>query len=200
MKALDIKENGWLTKLAKLGGMRDDFEVKDRGIVKDNKIVDNLYEEGHISYQEAYARKKDIWRQINFCEYVRYVIRGVLVGLAAITCCLVVGTFTICASYALIAWVFSDHTLFKIPFWQAMLALGVIAYSVAGIAALWYFGKKRFDAWRNKRNSEQSALEKLDSFKVNRALELEMKLERRQVRAAFWGAIRNKTCFKVNFK
>ena len=199
MEALVVKERGILFKIARFGKMDEDGYITDKGIEKQNKLLRELYHGDAITSLEYTARKQDSWRPVNFCEFSRYVLWGVFLGLAAVVTVGALATWVIGGTVATIYWLFTGHVwaivnnghgwysgfVFSGLFLWAMLVVAGIGWGIdAGIRTYRKIRRKRLNV----------AMQAPEIAKV------EERLRRRQLRRAFWDSIRNKTCFKIKFE
>jgi hypothetical protein len=189
MRALKIDPNGWVFKLATFGGFPEDGITLDKGIVKQNKLLYSLYLASNMGASEYQSRKKDEYRPANFCEFSRAIVWGIIVGLAIAIMIFSIAFAVIVGTGADIVWLASKllHGHFYQVTWKE-----VIGFVVWGMAA--FFGACMLaEYW-----SKQWKLNRKES--PEEADELEEKIRKKELRQAFWGAIRNKTCFKVELK
>jgi membrane protein implicated in regulation of membrane protease activity len=202
MKALNIKQKGWLFKLATFGGMSDDASVIDWPTRKANKLLKKMYNEDVIGSDEYYSRLKQESRDINFCEFSRKVVYGLLLLTFFAFVASAVAFVITFGTAAVIMALLGHAALFKIHFWNMCLVLGTIEWSIVGIILFsfcaWWLIKEGIPNWINKHTrtlSDEEQKAKLARY----GDKLKAKLAKRELRSAFWAAIHNKTCFKVDF-
>lgn len=188
MKTLEIKLDGWLHSVAKIGGMKGNF-VEDKTIEKQNRILRKLYNDDHIDQDEYYEKLRDSTRPINFCEFTRHVLFGCLF---VALCTSVAGTVTfwwIQGTWVLLSWAFHGFGVMTNDVKMSLTMWGVVFVLGAIISATVFLRK-----WREEMGYRG---ESVDS---KTARKLREKYRRREIRSAFWESIRNKTCFKMQIK
>jgi hypothetical protein len=194
MEALKIDEEGWLYNLAKFGGLTDSRKVADRQARKENDLIRELYDKDGVKYDDYIYQLKPEWRDVNFCDFTRFVLKGVFISIAVFVFCLVCVAFVSIGTAGLLAPVlgFALHD----RFWQGAQLVGCAEWGLFSFVLIWYGISKLWKYYREKRSYYVSTDEEL-SKEIEK---LESKLEKRKLRAAFWQSIRSKTCFKVDFQ
>lgn len=198
MKPLVINHSGILFKLAKIGGMKASATIKDKAIEKNNELLDEALYKRAITVEEYHSRYQDYIRPLNFCEFTRRVVLGgvlfglMLLAISILAIVMLLGTISIGM------WVYQG---FPNPdllgkFWGSMFGLGVVCWCGTSVLTMLL-------TWVRFQDEIKDFVKKILRIKPKTPLtaeQLQEKIRQKDVRSAFWLALRNKTCFKVEFK
>jgi len=191
MKALTVKRSGWAFKIAQFGGFPEDGVVTDKAIHHRNQLLYKLWMSDGIEHDEYQSRKQYPYRDANFCEFSRAILFGAIKGLCISLTLFLIGFLVLAGTIADIAWVV--HAIIHGKFLEPSV-YAVIGFAVWGLAVFFAlcclieFARQAIvNNWPNKTGEKEVAL-------------IQEKLRKKELRQAFWGAIRNKTCFKVEIK
>jgi hypothetical protein len=190
MKALTVKRSGWSFKLAKLGDFPESGIVTDRGIAKQNNLLYKLWMRDAIQHHEYVSRRQETDRDANFCEFSRAIVFGLIKILFAAVVISALSIFVVGGTIADIVWIVDCLKGTHPPKWlDAFEAMGV---AVWGIVAICFLGFLVSLALKSKLGQDDNPSREAEAIKE--------KLRKRELRQAFWGAVRNKTCFKMNIQ
>jgi hypothetical protein len=198
MKALQVKKNGWLWKLAREGGLPADGMVTDKANVKYNRLLRAKHDANEITYTQRNEMMRDSERPIDFCDFTRYTLLGGLKYLIlALMASMIFAFMVLPVLDFLLLWaiggLFGMHWGELSQFQQ----LGQIESAVAsGIglvtAVLWHrksicrFIAKPFRS-KNPKPYYQRDMEKA-----------QVAYDRAEFRKAFVQSMKGKTCFKMD--
>jgi len=191
MKAIQIKRDGKLWKLAEGGGMRQDGLVFSGSAEKFNKLLHQRYSTSNMSYDEYVAQVRQLYNPIDFCAFARRVLWGVIKIVAGVG----VATAVLIAMAA---------PLISLIWWAIVGAPGSFRASgvLPFIGALECFASTIFACVLGYREWLKRQPKKMKVVKVKAeptVADLDAKLNRIAVRRAFFDALKGKTCTKVEF-
>lgn len=196
MKALEINRGTILHKLATMGGMSDSGYRVDKVARKHNDLLRSLMCTGAISYQEFDERQKKERRPVDFCEFTRHVLLGALLAVFVGTVFAAAAGLVVSGTYGLIFWAFHWISSGIMAEMSVFAVLGSIEWSACLFVLLVMFIRGQLAMYQVRKDNRVVN----ESDRAAKAKRIQEKLRKREIRAAFWGAIRNKTCFKLTIK
>ncbi|HXP49396.1 MAG TPA: hypothetical protein VN922_05555 [Bacteroidia bacterium] len=196
MKELKIKQGGILHRLAKLGMFPKSGEVWDREANVHNKLLRKKRDLGELTYTEYYSNQRPSFKQADFCHFVRATILGMIVALFFVSLAIPVIT----AYGEMFVWLYHCIKAAKWLVLQGPATLAVVITLAAfiiivGILVIW--GGQEGLKWYANRPTKASNWEDRAQAEAAR---LAAKLNRMEVRKAFWASLKQKTCFKMNIE
>lgn len=199
MNALKIKKSGFLRKLARQGGLPSDGMVPDKTNLKYNRLLWAQYEAKEISYVQMKEQQRDSERPVDFCDFTRYALIGVIKWLFISIAVCVVSAFGIgpmlgfifaCAKWA-IGYGFSLNKYQEAGgfVWACVATVGLIIAFTMKRDKIFDFLSRPLQRFKSNKSYEERKLDKAQAA-YNRA----------EVAKAFVQSMKGKTCFKMEFE
>lgn len=193
MNALKIKKSGLLWKLARQGGMPTDGMVPDKTNLKYNRLLRAQCDADEISYDQMKSQTRDSERPIDFCDFTRFSLIGIIKWLVAVIAVFLIGLFVIGPALGF---------LFAVAKWALGFGWSLNKYQEAGgyilctsavvgsVIAFAVFREEIFEFIKRPFKSNKS-------YQERRLEKAQAAYNRAEVTKAFVQSMKGKTCFKM---
>lgn len=198
MNALKIKKTGFLRKLARQGGLPSDGMVPDKTNLKYNRLLRAQYDANEISYDQMKGQQRDSERPVDFCDFTRFTLIGLIKWLVISLVVGAVGALVVgpmlgfifaCAKWALgYGWAVNKYQEAGGYAWGCALVVGSVVAFAMNRDEIFDFLLRPFERFKSKKSRQERQLEKAQAA-YNRA----------EVAKAFLVTMKGKTCFKMEF-
>lgn len=186
MKSIQIKRDGKLWKLAEQGGMRPDGQVFSKSAEKYNELLRDRYLSSDMKSDDYDAQRQQLYNDIDFCAFARRVVWGATKFVVGFLFAAAMLSFMAAPLLSLIWWgVTGFHGSFRDA--GVLPCIGLVECIFSAVVVAFVLTR---DWLRNQPRKAKPAPKVED---------IAAKLNKMEVRRAFYAAIKGKTCTKVEF-